>query len=75
MWQEEIQMSGLKMVKSEHRSALLEKYRHINVEHVEWWDCVYVDFREDMKVVGINVNRMYFTGSGHRVAGLASRVA
>ena len=52
----------MKMVKSEHRSALLEKYRCINVEHDEWWDCVYADFREDMKVVGINVNRMYFSG-------------
>lgn len=52
----------MKMVKSEHRSALLEKYRCINVEYVEWWDCVYADFEGDMKAVGIDVKRMYFSG-------------
>lgn len=50
------------MVNSEQRERLLEKYRYINVEHDEWWDCVYADFREDMKAVGINVTRMYFSG-------------
>ena len=55
-------MSGLKVVKSEHRSALLERYRCINVEHVEWWDCVYADFKEDMRDVGIHVDRILFSG-------------
>jgi hypothetical protein len=53
------------MVKSEHRNALLEKYRCINVEYDEydeWWDCVYADFKEDMREVGICVDRMYFSG-------------
>lgn len=47
---------------SGQRERLVEKYRYTNVEHDEWWDCVYADFREDMKVVGINVTRMCFSG-------------
>lgn len=50
------------MVTSEQRERLIERHRYINVEHDEWWDCVYADFREDMKAVGINVARMYFSG-------------
>jgi hypothetical protein len=61
------------MVKSEHRSALLKKYRCINVEHVEWWDCVYADFKEDMRDAGIHVDRILFSGFCHRVTGPASR--
>jgi hypothetical protein len=52
------------MVKSEHRNALLEKYRCINVEYDKWWDCVYADFKEDMREVGICVDRMHFSGFG-----------
>lgn len=41
---------------------LLEKYRYFNVEHIDWWDCVYENFTEDMKEKGIAVDRMYFSG-------------
>jgi len=44
------------------RTALLEKYRYINVEHDQWWDCVESDFIEDMKKVGIEVTQTYFSG-------------
>ena len=47
---------------SSQRTALLEKYRYINVEHNNWWDCVESDFIEDMKAVGIYVDRIYFSG-------------
>ena len=40
----------------------LDKYRHINVEHIDWWDCVYESFREGMKEHGIDVDKMYFSG-------------
>lgn len=50
------------MVTSSQRTALLEKYRYINVEHAQWWDCVESDFKEDMKKVGIDVHRVYFSG-------------
>ena len=50
------------MVTSSQRTALLEKYRYINVEHDDWWDCVESDFKEDMKAVGIDVHRIYFSG-------------
>lgn len=40
----------------------LDKYRHINVEHIDWWDSTYEMFREDMKEKGIDVEQMYFSG-------------
>jgi hypothetical protein len=49
-------------VTSSQRASLIEKYRYINVEHYDWWDCTYADFKEDMKDVGIEVWRMYFSG-------------
>ena len=42
--------------------ALIEKYRHINVEHGEWWDSTYEMFKEDMKEKGIEVEDIYFSG-------------
>lgn len=50
------------MVASSQRTALLEKYRCINVEYTKWWDCVESDFIEDMKQVGIHVGKTYFSG-------------
>jgi hypothetical protein len=41
---------------------LLEKYRYINVDHDDWWDCTYDTFKQDMEAVGIQVNKMYFSG-------------
>lgn len=50
------------MVTSSQRTALLEKYRYINTEYDNWWDCVESDFKEDMKAVGIDVHRIHFSG-------------
>ena len=44
------------------RKELLDKYRDWNVEHSDWWDCVYDNFKEDMAAVGIRVDKMYFSG-------------
>lgn len=49
-------------VTSSQRTALLEKYRYINVEYDRWWDSIDSDFTEDMKKIGIEVERTYFTG-------------
>jgi len=40
---------------------LIEKYRDINTDH-EWWDYLYHDFTERMEAVGIDVDKMYFSG-------------
>jgi hypothetical protein len=48
-------------VTSSQRASLIETHRDINVDY-DWWDCTYADFREDMKAVGIDVARMYFSG-------------
>lgn len=49
-------------MKLEQRERLIERHRYINVEYHEWWDCVYSDFKEDMREVGIDVWRIMFTG-------------
>lgn len=49
-------------VSSERREELLNAHRHINVDDTDWWNCVYSGFREDMKAVGIDVRRMFFSG-------------
>lgn len=40
----------------------IDKYRHINVEHHDWWDCTCDMFKEDMKEQGIYVSNTYFSG-------------
>ena len=40
----------------------LDKYRNINVEHIDWWDSTRDMFKEDMKEQGIYVIQMYFSG-------------
>lgn len=44
------------------KDELIEKHRHWNVEHLDWWDCTYSDFKERMRGIGIEVDRMYFSG-------------
>ena len=43
------------------RTELIEKHRDINV-HDDWFDSVYVAFADDMRLKGIRVDRMYFSG-------------
>jgi len=43
------------------RDDILDKHRDINT-HYRWWDCVYEDFKEDMAEIGIEVDRMHFSG-------------
>lgn len=49
-------------VSDERKQALIERYRDFNVEYIEWWDCVYDRFKEDMEEVGIEVDDMSFSG-------------
>jgi len=44
------------------RDEILDKYRDWNVEHFEWWDGVYDCFKADMDAIGIEVDKMYFSG-------------
>lgn len=44
------------------RDEILDKHRHYNTEHLEWWGSVYDDFKHDMDAIGIEVHRMYFSG-------------
>ena len=40
----------------------IDKHRHINVEHHDWWDCTCDMFKEDMKEQGIYISNTYFSG-------------
>ena len=42
-------------------TSLIEKHRQINVEH-DWWEFVYEEFKERMAKVGIEVDKIYFSG-------------
>ncbi len=44
------------------RDEILDKHRHWNVEHLDWWDGVYDCFKADMEKIGIEVDKMYFSG-------------
>lgn len=44
------------------KDLILDKYRDWNVEHIDWWDCVYNDFKSEMEAIGIEVDNIYFRG-------------
>jgi hypothetical protein len=41
--------------------ALIEKHRDINTDE-GWWESTYDSFTEDMALIGIRVDKMYFSG-------------
>lgn len=44
------------------KDKILDEYRYWDTEHVDWWDSVYDNFKEEMREKGIHVERMYFSG-------------
>lgn len=44
------------------KDELIEKHRYWNVEHIDWWDGVYDNFKVSMTAIGIDVDEMYFSG-------------
>ena len=44
------------------RDEILDNHRHYNTDHLDWWDCVYDEFKRDMGDIGIEVEHMYFSG-------------
>ncbi len=44
------------------KARILDEHRYWNVGDFEWWDSVYELFTEDMKAIGIEVDKMYFSG-------------
>lgn len=51
-----------KALNARQRDEILDNHRYWNVEHVDWWDCVYEMFKADMDAIGIEVEKMYFSG-------------
>ena len=44
------------------KTELINKYRDINIDHDDWFECIYDGFKEDMRDKGIEVERMFFSG-------------
>jgi hypothetical protein len=44
------------------RLRLIKKYHDINVEHVDWWDCTYDDFKARMADKHIGADDIRFSG-------------
>ena len=42
--------------------TLIERHRHINVDHDNWYDFVYDAFTDDMERLGVAVGKIYFSG-------------
>lgn len=55
-------MERFNALTARQKDEILDKHRHWNTEHIEWWDSVYDGFKEEMDAIGIDVHRMYFTG-------------
>jgi hypothetical protein len=51
-----------KQLSAEQKAKLIEKYRDINVDWNDWHEWVIEQFKEDMAAIGIDVNRVHFTG-------------
>ena len=43
---------------------VLDKYRHLEVEDFDWWDCVYDDWKEKLQEFGFMEPEIYFSGFG-----------
>lgn len=44
------------------KDELIEQHREWNVEDDDWWDCTYANFKVSMTAIGIEVDKMYFSG-------------
>jgi hypothetical protein len=55
-------MERFKALTARQRDEILDKHRQFNTEHLNWWDSTYDDFKSDMDAIGIDVDRMYFSG-------------
>jgi len=44
-------------ITEERKAKLIEQYRNINVEHVDWWDSVYDDFQRICTILGIKLEQ------------------
>jgi hypothetical protein len=55
-------LERFKALTKRQQDEILDKHRNWNVDHIEWWDGVYDVFKHDMEDVGIEVDKMYFSG-------------
>lgn len=51
------------------KASILDAHRHWNTEHLDWWDGVYDCFKSEMEAIGLQIDRMYFSGFWSQGAG------
>jgi len=49
-------------VSSKYQREQIDKHRTINVDYDDWWDTIYDDFKAKMANIGVDVEKIYFSG-------------
>lgn len=49
-------------LQDEVKEAVLDRYRLINIEHIDWWDYTIDYIKEIGKLIGIDIDKVYFSG-------------
>jgi len=61
MRQETINIYEFSELSEESQEKAIEKFREHNLDY-EWWDFIYEDAKEIAKLMGIEIDRIYFSG-------------
>ena len=46
----------------EQKAKAIDDNRDFNTEGIEWWDCTYEDAKEVAKIIGFEIDEIYFSG-------------
>jgi len=55
-------MTTFDQLNDAEKAAACEHHRYWNVEHFEWWDCEEENLKADLKEVGFDVDKVFFSG-------------
>lgn len=47
---------------SRYQRKQIDEHRTINVDYDDWWDTIYDDFKAKMTNIGVDVEKIYFSG-------------
>jgi hypothetical protein len=59
---QQLNASSTQAPRPEYSDEMIDKYRTINVDYDDWYQPVYESFKERMEAIGIEVDRIYFSG-------------
>ena len=58
----EVKIYKFNELSKEAQEKAIEKHRHHDVEGIDWWDCVYYDWKEKLNGKGFLTPEIYFSG-------------